>query len=197
MAKALGGDASRLVNQICTPGGLRAQPSREDLRIFVESLGSQSGQQIAELLEDKLASLLEFSDDVDSHCEAGPLLQGGTDLQRIFLWQRAQSMQPCRAIVVLCCTSLSMPAPEVCDMTGNVSSVNMASMCQASRRESYASLNPRAGIFCFERIAHEEFQCICSQMLLGKLCCELCVLWKLSSSTAAVSPAERWPSTSR
>ena len=53
-----GGDASRLVNQICTPGGLRAQPSREDLRIFVESLGSQSGQQIAELLEDKLVNLL-------------------------------------------------------------------------------------------------------------------------------------------
>ena len=57
-SKTLGGDASRLVNQICTPGGLRAQPSREDLRIFVESLGSQSGQHIAELLEDKLVSCL-------------------------------------------------------------------------------------------------------------------------------------------
>lgn len=56
--KSAGGDASRLVNQICTPGGLRAQPSREDLRIFVESLGSQSGQEIAELLEDKLVSCL-------------------------------------------------------------------------------------------------------------------------------------------
>lgn len=52
--KSTAGDAARLVNQICTPGGLRAQPSREDLRIFVESVGSHSGQEVAELLEDKL-----------------------------------------------------------------------------------------------------------------------------------------------
>ena len=42
------------MDQICTPGGLRAQPSRDDLRVFVESAGSLSGTRIAECLEDKL-----------------------------------------------------------------------------------------------------------------------------------------------
>ena len=55
-SRVTGGDAGRLVNQICTPGGLRAQPSREHLSVFVESVGSQDGQTVAELLEDKLVS---------------------------------------------------------------------------------------------------------------------------------------------
>jgi len=48
------GAEARLVDQICTPGGLRAQPSREDLRVFVESAGSLNGDTLAQLLEAKM-----------------------------------------------------------------------------------------------------------------------------------------------
>ena len=51
-----GGEEARLVNQVCTPGGMRAHPSREDLRIFVESVGSLSGVVVAERLEEKMVS---------------------------------------------------------------------------------------------------------------------------------------------
>ena len=50
------GEEARLVNQVCTPGGVRAQPSPEELRIFIESVGSLSGQEIADQLENKLVS---------------------------------------------------------------------------------------------------------------------------------------------
>ena len=52
-----GGEEARLVNQVCTPGGMRAHPSREDLRIFVESVGSLNGVVVAERLEEKMVSL--------------------------------------------------------------------------------------------------------------------------------------------
>lgn len=50
------GEEARLVDQICTPGGLRAQPTAEDLAVFVDSAGSMSGPVLAERLEDKVVS---------------------------------------------------------------------------------------------------------------------------------------------
>ena len=41
---------------ICAVGGLRAQPSREDLRMFVESVASLNGARVAELLQAKMVS---------------------------------------------------------------------------------------------------------------------------------------------
>lgn len=52
------GEEARLVNQVCTPGGVRAQPSAEDLRIFVESVGSLRGNEVAQQLEAKLVSFI-------------------------------------------------------------------------------------------------------------------------------------------
>jgi hypothetical protein len=54
-----GGGEARLVDQICTPGGLRAQPTREDLRIFVESAGSMNGDALAQLLEAKMVRAIQ------------------------------------------------------------------------------------------------------------------------------------------
>ncbi|KAL3140272.1 hypothetical protein ABBQ38_004540 [Trebouxia sp. C0009 RCD-2024] len=48
------GDEAHLVDDMCTPGGLRAQPDREDLRQFVESAASLSGTAVAELLQAKM-----------------------------------------------------------------------------------------------------------------------------------------------
>ncbi len=39
---------------MCTPGGLRAQPDREDLRLFVENAASLNGTTVAELLQAKM-----------------------------------------------------------------------------------------------------------------------------------------------
>ncbi len=44
----------RAVEGICAVGGLRAQPSREDLRIFVENVASLNGARVAELLQAKM-----------------------------------------------------------------------------------------------------------------------------------------------
>lgn len=48
------GDEAQLVNDMCTPGGLRAQPDREDLRLFVENAASLNGTTVAELLQAKM-----------------------------------------------------------------------------------------------------------------------------------------------
>ena len=48
------GDESHLVDDMCTPGGLRAQPDREDLRLFVENAASLNGTTVAELLQAKM-----------------------------------------------------------------------------------------------------------------------------------------------
>ena len=40
---------------LCAPGGLRAQPAREDLRLFVESIGNLDGARVAQLLQAKMA----------------------------------------------------------------------------------------------------------------------------------------------
>lgn len=44
----------RTVDGICAVGGLRAQPSREDLRVFVENVASLNGPRVAELLQAKM-----------------------------------------------------------------------------------------------------------------------------------------------
>ena len=48
------GDEAQLVDAMCTPGGLRAQPDREDLRLFVENAASLNGTTVAELLQAKM-----------------------------------------------------------------------------------------------------------------------------------------------
>ncbi|DBA99312.1 hypothetical protein WJX82_003226 [Trebouxia sp. C0006] len=50
------GDEAHLVDDMCTPGGLRAQPDREDLRLFVENAASLNGTTVAELLQAKMES---------------------------------------------------------------------------------------------------------------------------------------------
>jgi hypothetical protein len=47
-------DQVRLVEGLCAPGGLRAQPAREDLRLFVERVGSLNGPRVAQLLQAKM-----------------------------------------------------------------------------------------------------------------------------------------------
>jgi hypothetical protein len=42
------------VDGICAYGGVRAQPAREDLRLFVENMASLDGGRVAELLQSKL-----------------------------------------------------------------------------------------------------------------------------------------------
>ena len=51
------GDESHLVDDMCTPGGLRAQPDREDLRLFVENAASLNGTTVAELLQAKMVCM--------------------------------------------------------------------------------------------------------------------------------------------
>ena len=51
------GDESHMVDDMCTPGGLRAQPDREDLRTFVENAASLNGATIAELLQAKMVCM--------------------------------------------------------------------------------------------------------------------------------------------
>ena len=41
---------------ICAVGGVRAQPGREDLRVFVENVASLDGARVAELLQAKMVS---------------------------------------------------------------------------------------------------------------------------------------------
>lgn len=42
------------MDEICALGGVRAQPSREDLRLFVENIASLNGTRVAELLRTKI-----------------------------------------------------------------------------------------------------------------------------------------------
>ncbi|BDA40999.1 probable AP-4 complex accessory subunit Tepsin at N-terminal half [Coccomyxa sp. Obi] len=49
-----GDEEVRLVDGICAVGGVRAQPSREDLRLFVENIASLNGTRVAELLRAKM-----------------------------------------------------------------------------------------------------------------------------------------------
>ncbi|CAL8466715.1 g6251 [Coccomyxa elongata] len=49
-----GDEEVRLVDGICAVGGVRAQPSREDLRLFVEKIASLNGTRVAELLRAKM-----------------------------------------------------------------------------------------------------------------------------------------------
>lgn len=49
------GEEVRLVDSICTPGGLRAQPDKADLKTFVESLGNNlDGELLVALLTSKM-----------------------------------------------------------------------------------------------------------------------------------------------
>lgn len=57
-AAARAGEAARMVDAFCTPGGLRAQPSQDDCRVFVESLGHLDGDAIVAELEAKMVGLL-------------------------------------------------------------------------------------------------------------------------------------------
>lgn len=41
---------------ICAVGGVRAQPSREDLRMFVENVASLNGATVAQLLQAKMVN---------------------------------------------------------------------------------------------------------------------------------------------
>jgi hypothetical protein len=47
----------RAVDGICAVGGLRAQPSREDLRLFVENVASLNGARVAALLHAKMVCI--------------------------------------------------------------------------------------------------------------------------------------------
>ncbi|KAK9866534.1 hypothetical protein WJX84_009352 [Apatococcus fuscideae] len=49
-----GSEEERLVENICSRGGLRAQPDREALRLFVESLTNLSGSKVAHQLQHKI-----------------------------------------------------------------------------------------------------------------------------------------------
>lgn len=51
----------RLVDGICALGGVRAQPSREDLRLFVENIASLNGTRVAELLHAKMVGTWPLS----------------------------------------------------------------------------------------------------------------------------------------
>lgn len=42
------------MDDMCTPQGLRAQPDREALRVFVENAASMNGPQIAQHLQAKM-----------------------------------------------------------------------------------------------------------------------------------------------
>ena len=46
----------RAVDGVCAVGGVRAQPAREDLRLFVENVASLDGSRVAELLQAKMVS---------------------------------------------------------------------------------------------------------------------------------------------
>ena len=61
------GDEAHLVDDMCTPGGLRAQPDREDLRLFVENAASLNGNTVAELLQAKMVHCQRYA--VLSPCE--------------------------------------------------------------------------------------------------------------------------------
>ena len=52
-----GSEEAELVDALCTPGGLRAAPEREDLRLFVESISAVNGTTVADLLRQKMVSL--------------------------------------------------------------------------------------------------------------------------------------------
>ena len=62
-----GAAEQRAVDRICMPAGLRAAPSREDLRAFVDATASLDGAAVAQLLQRKL---------VRRGMHAGWLLQG-------------------------------------------------------------------------------------------------------------------------
>lgn len=51
-----GSQEARAVDKVCTPAGLRAAPDREDLRVFVEAVSALDGQQVAQLLQERLVS---------------------------------------------------------------------------------------------------------------------------------------------
>ena len=53
-----GSEEAALVDAMCTPGGLRAAPERDDLRLFVENIAAVNGTTVAELLRDKMVRFL-------------------------------------------------------------------------------------------------------------------------------------------
>lgn len=55
------GDESQLVDDMCAPQGLRAQPDREALRTFVENAASMNGPTVAQHLQTKMVSPLSPS----------------------------------------------------------------------------------------------------------------------------------------
>ena len=50
-------EEERLVENICSRGGLRAQPDREALRLFVESLANLNGPKTAQQLQHKIVRI--------------------------------------------------------------------------------------------------------------------------------------------
>ncbi len=52
-----GSEEAELVDALCTPGGLRAAPEREDLRLFVERIAAVNGTTVADLLRQKIVSV--------------------------------------------------------------------------------------------------------------------------------------------
>lgn len=50
------GSEEAVVDDVCSPGGLRAEPAAEDLQRFVNAAGSLDGLRIGELLAGKMVS---------------------------------------------------------------------------------------------------------------------------------------------
>lgn len=53
-----GGEEGRAVEALCAPGGLRAAPGAETLRLFVERVSGLDGARVAELLRTQLVRTL-------------------------------------------------------------------------------------------------------------------------------------------
>ena len=53
-ASPSGTDEVALVDDLCTPRGMRAQPDRDDLKQFVETAASMNGRLVAERLQAKM-----------------------------------------------------------------------------------------------------------------------------------------------
>ena len=67
---------------LCTPGGLRAAPEREDLRLFVESIATVNGTTVATLLREKMVSI--------EPCTGAALELSRHNVPSVWgLWQRA------------------------------------------------------------------------------------------------------------
>lgn len=91
------GEEDRLVDSICTPGGLRAQPDKADLQTFVESLGNLDGDKLVELLTHKMVghqlTCSSFSAWQPLCCQDSPekLVWYNTSPLPVVMWKRCAS----------------------------------------------------------------------------------------------------------